>query len=217
MSLLVSGNFSSGLPVFSATSGCSFSSLVVRCELATRATLLALTALVLVSSFSIAFAGSFLATAVADSAGSATEGALEVGLEGDLGVAVEGMLGLEMLGALPVPWTGGILVVLGSLIAYGEEDSCVVERESWTGRMVYQETQYSQCKQPYGADTYIHICTWQSDASFTYPRSRPRTFAAFPVSRMRDEHRVFRAAGGMGSLRVWRESTSAPATHLDQK
>jgi hypothetical protein len=70
-----------------------------------------------------------------------------------------GMLGLEMLGALPVPWTGGISMVVGLLIVYGEDDSCVVkrDRESRTRRVVYSKAQYPQCKQPYGADTYIHL------------------------------------------------------------
>lgn len=115
MSLLVSGNFSNGLPVLKETSGCSFASLDVRCELATRATLLVLTALVRISSFSIALTGSSLATAAADSVGAAepaTDGALEV----------EGMLGLAMLGALPVPWTGGIVIMVCLVIAYGVED-----------------------------------------------------------------------------------------------
>ena len=82
-------------------------SLVVRCEFATRATLFVLTALVRISSFSIALAGSSFATTAADSVGAAepaTEGAFEEG-------AVGGRLGLAMFGALPFPWTGGILIV----------------------------------------------------------------------------------------------------------
>jgi len=84
--------------------------------LATRATLLALMALVLISSFSIALTGSSFAIAVGDSVGAAepaTDDALVAG-----GV---GMLGLAMLGALPVPWTGGILMVVELVnLAYGE-------------------------------------------------------------------------------------------------
>ena len=75
--------------------------------MATRATLLALTALVLVSSFSIALTGSSFAIVAGDSDG-ATEPATDDALEG---VDV-GMLGLAMLGALPVPCTEGILMVI---------------------------------------------------------------------------------------------------------
>jgi hypothetical protein len=32
---------------------------------------------------------------------------------------VVGMLGLAMLGALPVPWTGGILIEVDLVTAYG--------------------------------------------------------------------------------------------------
>lgn len=103
-SLLVSGNFSSGLFVLRLTSGCNFSSLDVSCEFATRATLLALTALVRVSSFSIALAGSSLATAVADSGAAAAEPATEGAF-----LAEPGRFGLAMLGVLPVPWTAGMM------------------------------------------------------------------------------------------------------------
>jgi hypothetical protein len=110
---LVSGNLSSVLPFFKCTSGCSLASLVVRCEFATRATLFVLTALVRISSFSIALAGSSLATTAADSVGAvepATEGAFEPATEGAFEEgAVGGRLGLAMFGALPVPWTGGML------------------------------------------------------------------------------------------------------------
>lgn len=106
MSLLVSGNLSSVLPVFRLTSGSNFASLEVRWEFATRATLLALTALVRVSSFSIALAGSSFATAAADSVGAADPAA-----EGALELEADGMFGFAMLGALPVPWTGGMLIV----------------------------------------------------------------------------------------------------------
>ena len=106
---LVSGNFSSGLPVLKLTSGCSLASLDMRWEFATRATLLVLTALVRVSSFSIALAGLSFAVAAADSVGSAEpateEGAFEEG------AVVVGRLGFAMFGVLPLPWTGGILVV----------------------------------------------------------------------------------------------------------
>ena len=74
--------------------------------MATRATLLALVALVLVSSFSMAFTGSSFAMAAGDSE-AAAEPATDEALEG-----VVGMLGLAMLGALPVPWNGGILNVV---------------------------------------------------------------------------------------------------------
>jgi hypothetical protein len=33
---------------------------------------------------------------------------------------VVGMLGLAILGALPVPWTGGILMVIDLVTAYGK-------------------------------------------------------------------------------------------------
>lgn len=101
MSLLVCGNLSNVLPVLRETSGCSLASFEVRWEFATRATLLALMALVLVSSFSIALTGSSFAIVAGDSeaaAEPATDGALDGVLEG-----VVGMLGLAMLGALPVP------------------------------------------------------------------------------------------------------------------
>jgi len=107
---LVSGNFSSGLPFFKLTSGCSLASLDVRWEFATRATLFVLTALVRISSFSIALAGSSLATAVADSVGAA-EPATEGAFEGAFEEGVVGRLGFAMFGALPLPWTGGILMV----------------------------------------------------------------------------------------------------------
>jgi hypothetical protein len=73
-------------------------------------------ALVLVSSFSMALTGSSFAMVAGDSEGAAepaTDGALDGVLEG-----VVGMLGLAMLGALPVPWTGGILIVLNLVTTY---------------------------------------------------------------------------------------------------
>jgi hypothetical protein len=121
MSLLVCGNLSSVLPVLRETSGCNFASLDVRWELATRATLLALTALVFVSSFSIALTGSSFAIAAGDSE-AATEPATDDALE------AVGMLGFAMLGALPVPWTGGILIVVGLVTVYEEEDTRVEKK-----------------------------------------------------------------------------------------
>lgn len=108
--MLVSGNFSSGLPVLKLTSGCSLASLEMRWEFATRATLFVLTALVRISSFSIAFTGSSFATAAAVSVGAAepaTEGAFGEDAFGE----VVGRLGFAMFGALPDPWTGGMLMV----------------------------------------------------------------------------------------------------------
>jgi len=58
MSFDVPGNFSIAFPVFSETSGCNFSSFEVSWLFATRATLLALTAFVLISSFSSALEAS---------------------------------------------------------------------------------------------------------------------------------------------------------------
>lgn len=113
--MLVSGNFSSGLPVLKLTSGCSLASLEMRWEFATRATLFVLTALVRISSFSIAFAGSSFATAAAVSVGAAepaTEGAFgEDAFGEDAFGEVVGRLGFAMFGALPDPWTGGMLMV----------------------------------------------------------------------------------------------------------
>lgn len=80
--------------------------------MATRATLLALMALVLVSSFSMALTGSSFAMAAGDSE-AAAEPATDEALEGAVG-----MLGLAMLGALPVPWTAGILTVIDLVVAY---------------------------------------------------------------------------------------------------
>lgn len=123
MSLLVCGNLSSVLPVLRETSGCSFASLDVRWELATRATLLALTALVFVSSFSIALTGSSFAIAAGDS-----EAATEPTTDDALEAGAVGMLGFAMLGALPVPWTGGILIVVGLVTVYEEEDTRVEKK-----------------------------------------------------------------------------------------
>ena len=79
--------------------------------MATRATLLALMALVLVSSFSIALTGSSFAMAAGDSEGAA-EPATDEALEGAVG-----KLGLAMLGALPVFWTAGISKAVDLVIA----------------------------------------------------------------------------------------------------
>ena len=89
----------------------------MRCEFATRATLFVLTALVRISSFSIALAGLSFAVVAADSVGSAEPATEEGGLEeGDLGegavVVVVGRLGFAVFGVLPLPWTGGILMVV---------------------------------------------------------------------------------------------------------
>lgn len=81
--------------------------------MATRATLLALMALVFVSSFSIALTGSSFAMAAGDSE-CAADPATDEAFEGAVG-----MLGLAMLGALPVPWTGGILDEVDLVIACG--------------------------------------------------------------------------------------------------
>lgn len=130
MSLLVCGNLSSVLPVLRETSGCSFASLEVRCEFATRATLLALMALVLVSSFSMALTGSSFAMAAGDSE-AATEPTTDDALEGAVG-----MLGLAMLGALPEPWTGGILNEVNLVVDY-DVDGSTVERRCQTRQSIY--------------------------------------------------------------------------------